>query len=77
MISCKYISLLQDFVIFKSFLRKKRRKNRPKGGSKCSEVNEGKFVLNINVSFVVEFYLKLKLILRIITYLTYICLGNW
>ena len=27
-------------------------------------------------AFVVEFYLKLKLILRIITYLTYICLGN-
>jgi hypothetical protein len=25
---------------------------------------------------VVEFYLKLKLIVRIITYLTYICMGN-
>ena len=27
-------------------------------------------------AFVVEFYFKLKLILRIIKYLTYICLGN-
>jgi hypothetical protein len=27
-------------------------------------------------AFAVEFYIKLKLILRIITYLTYICLGN-
>ena len=27
-------------------------------------------------AFVVEFYFNLKLILRIIIYLTYICLGN-
>jgi hypothetical protein len=46
MISCKYISFLQDFVNFKA-LRKKGRKNRLKEGSKGADVNEGKFALNI------------------------------
>ena len=36
---------------FKSFLRKKGLKNRLKEGSKGADVNEGKFVLNINVLF--------------------------
>jgi hypothetical protein len=45
MISCKYISFLQDFVNFKGW------KNRLKEGSKGADVNEGKFVLNINVLF--------------------------
>jgi hypothetical protein len=40
------LAFLQDFVNFKSFLRKKGRKNRLKEGSR--EVNEGKFVLNID-----------------------------
>jgi hypothetical protein len=44
MISCKYISFLQDFVNFKGW------KNRLKEGSKGA-FNEGKFVLNINVLF--------------------------
>jgi hypothetical protein len=48
-LQCKYISFLlaflQDFVNFKSFLRKKERKNRLKKGA---DVNEGKFVLNID-----------------------------
>jgi hypothetical protein len=51
MISCKYISFLQDFVNIKSFLRRKRRKNRLKEGSKGADVNEDKFVLNIVVLF--------------------------
>jgi hypothetical protein len=46
---CKYISFLvaflQDFVNFKSSLRKKLRKNRLK---KAADVNEGNFVLNID-----------------------------
>jgi hypothetical protein len=42
---------LQDFVNFKRFLRKTGRKNRLKEGSKGVDVNEGKFVLNIDVLF--------------------------
>ena len=49
MISGKYIKFLQDFVNFKSFLRKKA--NRQKEGSKGADVNEGKFVLNIDALF--------------------------
>jgi hypothetical protein len=51
MISCKYISFLEDFMNFKSFLRKKGLKNRLKEGNKGADVNEGKFFLNINVLF--------------------------
>ena len=50
MISCKYISFLQDFVNLKSFLRKKV-KELLKEGSKGTNVNKGKFVLNIDVLF--------------------------
>jgi hypothetical protein len=39
------LAFLQDFVNFKSSPRKKLRKNRQKEGS---DVNEGKFVLNID-----------------------------
>jgi hypothetical protein len=39
---------LQDFVNFKSFLIKKAKELR-KAGSKDAYVNEGKFVLNIDV----------------------------
>jgi hypothetical protein len=47
-----FISFLQDFVNFKGFLiKKKGRKNGLKEGSKGADVNEGKFVLNINVLF--------------------------
>jgi hypothetical protein len=35
------------------------------------------FEVEFYEEFEVEFYLKLKLILPIITYLTYICLGNY
>ena len=48
-ISCKYIVFLQDFVYFKTFLRKKRSKSL-KEGSKDADVNEGKFVFNIDVN---------------------------
>jgi hypothetical protein len=49
MISCKYISFLQDFVNFKSFLREA--KEFLKEWSKGADVNEGWFVLNIDVLF--------------------------
>jgi hypothetical protein len=39
------LAFLQDFGNFKSSLRKKLRKNRLKEGA---DVNEGKFVLNID-----------------------------
>jgi hypothetical protein len=45
MISCIYISFLQDFVNFKSFLIKIKAKELLKEGSKGADVNEGKFVL--------------------------------
>jgi hypothetical protein len=94
---------LQIYFIFARFCKfqklfdKIKAKELLKEGSKSADINEGKFVLNIDAlfafnmlyntilkehfktfceAFVVEFYLKLKLILRIITYLTYICLGN-
>ena len=41
MISCKYILFLQDFVNFKSFLRKKGERIAIEG-SKGADVNEGK-----------------------------------
>jgi hypothetical protein len=47
MISCKYISFLQNFVNF----------NGLKEGSKGADINEGKFVLNINVAYIVCFYI--------------------
>jgi hypothetical protein len=43
---------LQDFVNFKSFLRKKAKELR-KQGSKDAHDNEAKFVLNIGVLFAV------------------------
>jgi hypothetical protein len=47
-ISCKCISFLQDFVNFKSF-KKIKAKELLKEGSKGADVNEGRFVLNIDV----------------------------
>jgi hypothetical protein len=49
MISCKYILFLQDFVNFKSFFKKIKAKELLKEGSKGADVNEGRFVLNIDV----------------------------
>jgi hypothetical protein len=51
MISCKYISLLQDFVNFKRYFNKINAKELLKEGSKSADVNEGKFVLNIDALF--------------------------
>jgi hypothetical protein len=52
MISCKYILFLQDcFVNFKSFFKKIKAKELLKEGSKGADVNEGRFVLNIDVLF--------------------------
>jgi hypothetical protein len=57
MISCKYISFLQDFVNFKSFLIKKiKAKELLKEWSKA-DVNEGKFVSNIDVLFAFLFFI--------------------
>jgi hypothetical protein len=42
---------LQDFVNFKSFFAGKRPKDLLKEGSKDADVNEGMFVLNIDVLF--------------------------
>jgi hypothetical protein len=39
------------FCEFQKLFKKKERKNRLKEGSKGADVNEGKFVLNINVLF--------------------------
>jgi hypothetical protein len=50
MISCKCVSFLQDFVNFKSFLKIKA-KELLKEGSKGADVNQGEFVLNIDVLF--------------------------
>jgi hypothetical protein len=47
MISCTYISFL---YISKAFWEKKQ-KNRLKEENKAADVNEGKFVLNIDVLF--------------------------
>jgi hypothetical protein len=52
------ISFLQDFVNFKSFWEKKA-KELLKEGSKGADVNEGKFVLNIDVLFAL-YYLFLN-----------------
>jgi hypothetical protein len=44
--------ILQDFVHFKSFLIKKiKAKELLKEGSKGTSVNEGRFVLNIDILF--------------------------
>jgi hypothetical protein len=51
MISFKYISFLQDFVNFKNLFKKIKAKELLKEGSKCTDVNEGRFVLNIDVLF--------------------------
>jgi hypothetical protein len=50
---------LQDFVSFKTFLGKKDQK-RLKEGSKHANVNEGKFVLNIDAlfAFIIAFAFK-------------------
>jgi hypothetical protein len=45
-----YFIFAQDFVNFKSFLRKKAKESAKKRDKGCN-VNEGKFVLNINVLF--------------------------
>ena len=45
MISCKYISFLQDFVNFKKLFDKIKTKELLKEGSKGADVNKGKFVL--------------------------------
>jgi hypothetical protein len=51
MISCKYISFLQDLVNFKSFFKKIKAKELLREGSKGTDVDEGRFVLNIDVLF--------------------------
>jgi predicted nucleic acid-binding protein len=51
MISCKYIPFLQDFVNLKSFLPEIKVKELLKEGIKGVDVNEGKFILNIDVLF--------------------------
>jgi hypothetical protein len=51
MISCKYISFLQDFVNLKSFFKKTNSKELLKEGNKGADVNEGRFVLNIDELF--------------------------
>jgi vacuolar-type H+-ATPase subunit C/Vma6 len=56
-ISSKYIVFLQDFVNIETFLRKKAQK-RLKEGSKDAEVNQGKFVFNIDVLFAYNCFKK-------------------
>jgi hypothetical protein len=51
MFSYKNISFWQDFVNFKSFLRKNKANEFLKEGSKGADINKGKFVLNVDVLF--------------------------